>query len=320
MADDDALSLDELERYGRVWGTGRERRALCPYCDHPKRDAAHASLAVNCDTGAWHCHRCGRSGLLAEHWTKREESDPLRPRRRRRPPRPAPPAPREPSPAELAEEAAKRETLRRLWAPAVPIDAPEAAAGARYLEGRGIPRDVAAAARVRFARDWYGRPAVLFPVQDEGGRLVAAEGRYTDGGTSPKSRSAGPKSRGVFCATPGAAAAEGVTLCEGPITALSVAACGFPALALCGHSGAPSWLVRRLALRAVVLAFDYDETGADALTAKLAAELAALGAKPYRLAPPAAAGDWNDRLRAVGREQLRAELDTAICGALVRPA
>ncbi|HEY5182277.1 MAG TPA: hypothetical protein VIJ07_21310 [Dermatophilaceae bacterium] len=44
--------------------------------------------------------------------------------------------------------------------------------------------------------------------------------------------------------------------------------------------------------------------------------LAAMGATPYRLAPPDGAGDWNDRLQAVGLAAMRAELDAAICGAL----
>ena len=42
-----------------------------------------------------------------------------------------------------------------------------------------------------------------------------------------------------------------------------------------------------------------------------------MGATPYRLAPPDGAGEWNDRLQAVGLAAMRAELDAAICGALV---
>lgn len=315
MSEPSPLSLAELEAYGRAWGTGRERRALCPFCgDDHKRDQAHASLAFNDDTGAWTCHRCSRSGLLTEYKDEhRDEPLRLHGRKRLRAKRRPLPTPADPP----AEEPEKRDTLRRLWSPSVTIDAPEAAPGAAYLVGRGIPLAVASAARVRFARDWYGAPAVLFPVQDEDGRLVAAEGRYLSPTAKPKSRSAGRKSRGVFCALPGAAEAVGVTLCEGPITALSVAACGFPAVALCGHKGAPSWLVHRCALRPVFLAFDYGEAGAEEGHGKLARELAALGAAVYRLAPPAGAGDFNDRLRAVGLEALRAELDAAICGALV---
>lgn len=313
MSESDPLSLAELERTGRVWGTGRERRALCPFCgDEHGRDREHACLAVNVDTGAWTCHRCERSGLMDEHKTKRADDDPLRPRRRR------PHAPSAPSapPADMEEAAGKRETLRRLWAAALPLDAPEAAQGAAYLAGRGIPLRAAQDARVRFSADWYGRPSVVFAVQDGAGRLVAAEGRYTDGRADPKGRSAGPKSSGVFEAMPGALAADGVTLCEGPITALSVAACGFPALALCGHVVRP-WLVRRLALRAVFVSLDWYEDKAEENGASACRDLAALGARPYRLAPPAGA-DWNDYLQARGLDAMRADLDAAICGALTR--
>jgi hypothetical protein len=220
----DALALVDLEGYGPVWGGGSERRALCPYCgDGHKRDKEHATLAVNVDSGAWTCHRCGRSGLLRERWTQSEP-----PIRRRTRPRPQP-APVAPTPAELAKQAEKRATLRGMWAAAVPI---ASTPGAAYLQGRSIPSSVAAAARVRFSGDWYGRPAVVFPVQGERGGLVAGEGRYTDGWPDPKTRTAGTKGAGVFVAGPGVLEAEAVTLCEGPITALSVAAAGYPALAL----------------------------------------------------------------------------------------
>ena len=309
------LELDDLERTERVWGTGRERRALCPFCgDEHKRDREHACLTFNVDTGAWECKRCDRRGLLAEYWTQRPGDDPLRPRRPRPAPRSAPPL--EPAPAEPTEAADRRETLRRMWAAAAPIDAASAAPGAAYLAGRGVPLDAAQAARVRFSADWYGRPAVVFPVQAAGGRLVAAEGRYTDGGTDPKGRSAGPKSGGIFEALAGALFAEVVTVTEGPLTALSLAACGFPTVALCGRT-APPWLARRLALRAVFVSLDWYEAGAEEKAAPIFRALAALGARVYRLAPPDGAGDWNDRLQAVGLAAMRAELDAALCGALV---
>ena len=314
MLEPDRLSLTDLEHYGRVWGAGRERRALCPFCgDDHGRDQAHASLALNVDTGAWTCHRCNRSGMLEESKTQRDRGDPLRSRRPRRVPVPQH---HEPAPADLAEEAAKRDTLRRLWATTVPLDAPLGDPGVSYLEGRGIPLAVAAAARVRYAANWYGRPAVVFAVQDVAGRLVAAESRYTDCCADPKSRSAGNKRDGVFVALPGALAADGVTLCEGPITALAVAACGFPALALCGHVVRP-WLVRHLALRAVLLALDWYEAGADESAAAACRCLAAVGARVYRLAPPDGAGDFADYLQTAGRDVVRAELDRVIVAALM---
>jgi phage/plasmid primase-like uncharacterized protein len=322
-AERDALSRADLEAYGRIWGKGRERRACCPFCgDEHKRDREHACLAFNGDTGAWTCHRCGRSGLLREHWTEHGDGDPLRPegrcdkkpRARSAQPSSAPP----PSAAELAEEAERRATLRRLWTPSVPIDDPTAAAGAAYLAGRGIPLPVAVAAKVHYCADWYGRPAVTFPMQNEAGRLVAAESRYIDGGT-PKSRSAGHKSNGVFVALPGALQADGVTICEGPITALSIAAAGYTALALCGQR-APTWLARRLALRHVLIALDEGEQKTEAAAQTLADALACFGAKVYRLRLPAEHGDWNDYLVANGRAAVDRELYAAMMAALGGPA
>jgi hypothetical protein len=86
-------------------------------------------------------------------------------------------------------------------------------------------------------------------------------------------------------------------------------ACGFPALALCGHVVRP-WLVRRLALRTVFVALDYEETGREKDAVEACRALAALGATPYRLAPPA--GDWADHLQAVGLKAMRAELAQAL--------
>jgi len=312
------LSLRDLEHYGRIRGAGRNRQALCPLCgdDHP-RDQGHASLSFNSETGAWHCFRCMASGKLDEfrdhHDHDVDECARTRRRRRSRAPKSASPPPRPPSPAELAEQAAKRDTLRRLWSAAVSIDKPTAAAGADYLWSRRIPLLTTVDARVRYARDWYGRPAVVFPVQDADGRLVAAEARYIDKGV-PKSRSAGRKAAGVFVASPSALDADGVAICEGPITALSLATCGLPAVALCGHAGAPVWLVRRLALRRVHLALDWDEYGAEKAGTAIAAELATLGARPHRLRPRHFEGDWNDYLARYGREALRDAMGAALKG------
>ena len=36
-----ALSLSDLEAYGRIPGAGRERRALCPYCGDDDLGTTH---------------------------------------------------------------------------------------------------------------------------------------------------------------------------------------------------------------------------------------------------------------------------------------
>ena len=74
------LTLQELEAFDPTApDRGRERRFCCPLCGTGKRiDAAHRSLSLNTDTGAWHCHRCQAGGVLREKW------QPLPPGERRR--------------------------------------------------------------------------------------------------------------------------------------------------------------------------------------------------------------------------------------------
>jgi phage/plasmid primase-like uncharacterized protein len=302
-----ALGSADLERFDpQPLLRGDHADYLCPFChdERPgrRRDNLHRKLRV-WSTGGWNCVRCGRHGFLEDRKHGRDE-DPPRPRHRRATP------PREPSAAEIAESAAKRETLKRLWAATVAIGAPAGAAGADYLWSRGIVLLTAVEARVRFAADWYGRPAVVFPVQDAAGRLVAAEGRYIDAG-APKSRSAGRKSAGVFAAPACAIGADVLVVVEGPITALSIAACGLPTIALCGHA-LRTWLAAHLAGRVVFVALDWYEPDAERHGRSAFAALHAVGARPYRLTLPVGAGDWNDHLRSVGLPAMRAELEQVL--------
>jgi hypothetical protein len=312
MSESAPLSLVDLEHYDpQPLARGDSRHYLCPFCgDNYKRDNANRKLRV-WPHGGWYCIRCEHRGLLEEYKTKASD-DPLRPKHHKKPhakPRPLPPPP---SAAEVAETKAKQAKARDMWLASAPIDAPAATPGAAYLEGRGIPLAVAVRARVRYSPDWYGRAAVLFRMQGEGGRLVAAEGRWLKPPTpDDKARSAGPKRTGVFLALPGALLAEGVTVCEGAITALSIAVAGYPALALCGRK-APPWLVRRLALRTVLIAFDEGEEGVEEKVADLTRALTVLGANVYRLRCPAAVGDWNDYLRSYGLDAMDAALHTAM--------
>src|SRR5437899_3014069 len=50
--------------------------------------------------------------------------------------------------------------------------------GQAYVERRGVPVDIAAAAGVRFDANFGGRPAVLAPLHDRAGVLVSVHGRY----------------------------------------------------------------------------------------------------------------------------------------------
>jgi hypothetical protein len=221
----------------------------------------------------------------------------------------------------MDDRAEERAELRRLWATTLPLPAPLAVGGRTFLQGHGIPAETAVAARVRFAQLWgdaddYEGAAVVFPLQDAGGRLVAAEGYWlTPPRDVARTYSAGTKALGVFEALPDALDAETVTVTESPLSALAVAACGYPALALCGIA-LPEWLPRRLAGREVLISLDWHELAAEAKAALLFRTLAVAGAKTHRLVPPSGR-DWNGHLQAVGVEAMHAELDRAITSALL---
>jgi DNA primase len=174
----------------------------------------------------------------------------------------------------------------------------------RYLESRGIPGETAQASRLRFAHHWRrGRPAVVFPIYNQQSTLIAAQGRFIDNRNDPKTITRGPKSNGVFKTAGAFDLKDGAPLiiAEAPIDALSLAAAGFPALALCGTSG-PIWLHRACAFRRVLLAFDADEAG-DRAARELAPDLEAYGARCERLRPDGAK-DWNEFLCSFGAPDL----------------
>lgn len=293
------LSLTDLEANDPRSSRGRrERRFLCPLCGKDKpRDAAHRSLALNTSTGAWTCHRCGERGLLREHWTNTQ------PMSRRARTGAAmnrafslPPSSDKTGSRKVDEDQRWHET----WESSRPL---KSTAGAAYMEGRGIPAEAAAETGVRFTPTWYGRPAVLFPVLDHAGALVAVSGRFVDS-RGPKSQCGGPKSLGAF-ATPGALSAPLVAVTEAPIDSLSLWLCGIASVALSGTSW-PEWLPTALAFKPVLLAMDADPPG-DAAAKNLGEELSARGARPCRLRPRGAK-DWNGVLELRGVEPLRNHL------------
>ena len=296
------LTLQELEAFDPTApDRGRERRFCCPLCGTGKRiDAAHRSLSVNTETGAWRCHRCHAGGVLREKW------QPLPPGERRRAAAKRafalPPLREEPDPEKAISLKARLKAARPQ-----PL---EGTPGAAYLEGRGLDTHQAHQAGVRYSPSWHGRPAILFPLRDRNGVLVAAHGRHTDGREDPKAHTDGPKSAGAFL-TPGALEAEPLVIVEGPMCALTLALVGVPALALCG-TDAPDWLPRRTAFRRVLVATDADDAG-DRAAEKLAERLGSLGAECERLRP-VGAKDWNDVLQAGGIDALRAALAPALPG------
>jgi hypothetical protein len=174
---------------------------------------------------------------------------------------------------------------------------------ASYLARRGIPLELAGQATIAYQPNFYGRPAVLFPLFDQDGALTACSGRHLDDG-DPKARTAGPKGRTLF-AIPGAREAATPVVTEAPIDALSLAACGVPTVALCGMSW-PDWLPGTCVFRRVALAFDADDAG-DTAAEKLRPLLESFGAKVERWRP-AGGKDWNELLQAGTLQQQVADL------------
>ena len=288
------LTLAELEAFDPTAPAGgRERRFLCslPGCTDKSKGAGHRSLSVNVATGKWTCHRCSAGGVLRERWRPTgNQRDARRAAALRAFALPPPPP---------APDLTWKSLVKQLQ-PAVHVPAAR-----RYLGQRGITPEVAAGCKVCFSAEWYGRPAVCFPIRDRAGALVAAHGRYIDGGTQPKCRTAGALQLGLY-ATPGALEAPRLVICEGPFDALSLFQVSVPAIALCGTSE-PAWVPTVAAFRQVALAFDADAAG-DAAAAKLAPLLRSFGAMVERWRPPAPAKDWNEVLIDQGKDALRTAL------------
>lgn len=303
VADRPVLALDDLEAVDpQAPRGGRERRFCCPLpaCADMPRDAEHRNLSLNVETGAFVCYRCGGAGQLREHWR------PPASRRREIARRAfglatavvaAPSTP----PENRGGTGAPRWDWRAPWDATTDL---AGTPGQAYLEGRGIPLAVAAAAGVRYAASWAGHPAVVFPVADRAGGVRAAQGRYLRDDVSPTKRTGGPSKLGVF-ATPGALEAETIVVVEAPIDALSLHVAGVPAVALLGTNAA-DWLAAAVAFKRVALALDADAAGEEKVAA-LAARLGAFGATVERWRP-AGVKDWNDALRQHGAVALRAAL------------
>lgn len=291
------LSLSDLETNDpRAPRGGRERRFLCPFCgDGKPRDAGHRSLSLKVSEGVWICHRCGEAGLLTDFRTER----PMQTRKERTRAGVVRAFSLPPKKAEDVE-AEVDDRWRPMFDASVEI---EGTPGASYVEGRGIPADVAHLAGVRFSPRWYGRPAVLFPVLDRKGKLVAANGRFIDGRENPPHQTGGSKKLGLF-GTPGWLSYAPIAIVEAPLDAISLWLCGVPSVAIVGTLW-PDWMPSALAFKPVLLATDAD-TGGDDAAANLSAALKA-GKHTYRLRPDGEK-DWNKILEERGTEPLREKL------------
>ncbi|HEX8465541.1 MAG TPA: toprim domain-containing protein [Abditibacterium sp.] len=296
------LSLRDLESIDprasglAVGQGGGEQRFLCPLCGQGKaKDAAHRSLSLNPQSGLWRCHRCGESGKVSEAWEERPPTE-----RRQRAQIALSRVFAAPTTTPVEERAQPKDTS---WKNALhglqPLGETRSA---RYLEGRGLSVETATLSGARFSPSFMGRPAVVFPLRDQSGALVGAQGRYIDGRDTPKARTLGDKRASLFSTRDALDAhLPALIVTEAPLDALSLARAGYPAVALCGTQ-APTWLHRAGAFRRVLLAFDADDAG-DVAAENLTPLLASFGARCERLRPEGAK-DWNEILQASGRDAL----------------
>lgn len=317
------FTLADLESFDSGAPAGARRRFCCPLCGVEKpRDAAHRSLSLETATGLWHCFRCGQGGQLREFWKGRSEDFSAGKQHRERvrqelqktfrlpsspsnaAENPSPDSIKQPDPQKaLAEE---KPRWRELWDEAQPLQSGDR--GWKYLVShRALASSALECAQLRFHPTWLGG-AVVFPLRDRNGELLAIQGRSVHGSAKITS---GPKKEATFWApvileplgtlTPLDRRAPAIVVVEAPIDALSLASCGIPALALCGTSG-PVWLHLACGLRDVVLAFDADDAG-DKASEEISARLLPFGARCRRLSPDGCK-DWNECLCSWGREAL----------------
>ncbi len=300
------LTLLEIDAFDP---NGPPNRKCCPLCgQHKPKDAVHRSLSLDRASGVWNCFRCGHGGKVKEAW-KTGTPAPLTVKAvRQQKLQSAFGLPGAVPPGAIGEQNPQTEQgrggedppkfdWRSAWEVAPPL---EGTGGEQYLSRRCIPCSVASLAGARFCVNWHGHPSLLFPIRDRGKELVAVQGRAVRGHAKITH---GPKKEGAFFAPvlfngeqsfdPLDAKAPAIILTEAPIDALSVATCGFPALALCGTSG-PSWLHLACGLRRVLLAFDADDPG-DRAARHIEHLLHPYGVNCERLQPQGFK-DWNEWL------------------------
>lgn len=316
-------SRADFDAYDRSpWKAGDDLRFCCIECgDSKPRDNKHRSLRLRVagdKRGLFLCGRCGLKGKVTEEWAERprlsRRERAVRAVARTRFDTPPPRQPEPPDSQKLERLSSRMESYRRAFA---------RSPGARYLEGRGIPEEVAELAGVGYAERWEhweevekdkwellgSDRRVVFPVLDRAGSLVAISGRAVGADFHrAKFISQGPKSLGLFT-SPGALSARCVAVCEAAIDALALWLCGVPAVAGIGTTF-PEWLPRALAFKHVLLATDEDEpdrfgrcAGQEAARA-LGSSLRAMGAKTLRLSAEGFK-DWGAALEGLGTEPTR---------------
>jgi DNA primase len=344
-----AALADEL--LGPHRGRGPSATWSCPDPGHGRQTGRTPPVSIFPSRNGiprWHCHGCGVGGtavdlvmvtqgcgvrdalaLLAARAGLGEPSAP-RPRRPGPAPRPAPPdlPPLRPAGAELAAY---------VDACAQHLRSPAGAHVRAWLAARRLPDVVLRANRVgadpgpnRLARAAglpRRGPAVVLPVFTAAGEVAYLQARYLDPGRAgrkydnPAGRVA-PNPRVAHVHAPRASRRPGVlVVCEGVSDALTVAAVGYPALAVLGAGLPDAPLARRVAQLArgerIVVAFDADDRGQHGAR-RLRDLLTGLTRGPVGdLQPPG--GDLNDWSRHAST-RFAAELTAGVAAAAPTPA
>lgn len=162
--------------------------------------------------------------------------------------------------------------------------------GQAYAARRCVPLDIADSAGVRFEPDFAGRPAVLVPMRDPGNRLTAVHGRYLHA-TYCQNKMLTVGREGGSVLLDDVWRSGPLILVEGLFDALSLAVCGWPAVATIGRPIAH--LAESVSNRLVWAAFDAGRSG-EANAAMLRQLLPQ--ARVRRLPPPPRCKDWNTAL------------------------
>ena len=170
--------------------------------------------------------------------------------------------------------------------------------GRAYVEKRGIPIAVAEVAGMRFDPNWNGRAAVLVAMTLQDGSLAAVHGRHLVTQRGQCKMFTIGRNDGV-CTVGDGFSAEHLIIVEGAFDALSLATCGWSAVATVGR-WAP-WLPHLCAGRRVWLAFDANHPG----DLEAACYTGCLhDADVRRLLPPPLCKDWNTALLKRGRAKV----------------